>query len=192
MRDGVVPSSIEQMLWPERRDATPSSAARCRYDRSNTERSYLRIPGGLSAAIVRERLGELHAHGALGVQRGRLEIARSRRDAGRPHRQPDAAARDERSRRARAHDRTSSSLIKLAGDLKALPRGERRRGAPRLRQSFPNHARAQQVPRLRRPNRGHYFGHRPRHGGAGPRRCRQTGADRVPEDVLTKPPDETA
>ena len=147
--------SIEQMLWPEKRDRDPVLGDKVPgiIDRT-TERSYLRVPAGFLPDDLQPLLGPLHrlrcpgSSAEGGVEIGpipkgtpvnllaNLELRAGRRRPG-------------RARRARA-EAAAASLRELERDLKSAGDAA---SDEELRQAFaplaPRDARAEQVPGLR-------------------------------------------
>jgi hypothetical protein len=160
-RMAVFRASIEQMLWPERRekDAVLGDKVPGVIDRT-TARSYLRIPAGYLPGYIKERLGELTRVAPAVFHEDGIEIGPI--PAGTPvdlianlMLLPESADAAERLQ----HDRKIAELlIKLTHDLKEIPPGASDNDA---RSVFANLA-APMLELSKCPdfvvNRGHYFG----------------------------------
>ena len=186
--------SIEQMLWPEKREQGPRAGRQgpghhrphdrdratcaCRPATCRTACSAL-----LGAAA--RRLPPDARSARTGIEIGPIPDGH----AGQPAREPGPGPeRSERRSSSVKHRREAarSSLLKIKHDLEALP--ARTRATRRRARSFANLV----EPLLELSkcpdfvvNRGHYFGTDLLQGGATrPERRRQARADRVPEDLL--------
>jgi hypothetical protein len=160
-RMAVFRSSIEQMLWPERRekDAVLGDKVPGVIDRT-TARSYLRIPAGYLPDYIRERLAELTRVAPAVFHEDGIEIGPI--PAGTPvdlianlMLLPESADAGERLQ----HDRKIVELlIKLTHDLKEIPPGASDNDT---RSVFANLA-GPMLELSKCPdfvvNRGHYFG----------------------------------
>ena len=183
--------SIEQMLWPEKREqgrGARRQGARAR-STGRPSTSYLRGPGRLPArraAAAARAAATARCRGSFG---GRRHRDRPDPDghAGQPAGQPRAAAgrAPTWSSAPSTCGSCSSCCIELKHDLQGAADERERRGAAR---GTSRNLATRLLALSKCPdfvvNRGHYFGTERVQGRARAERRRQARADRVPEDLL--------
>jgi hypothetical protein len=153
--------SIEQILWPEKRDKDPILGAKIPgvIDRT-TARSYLRVAGGFLPPFLRPLLGVLHRHlpwlfGEGGVELGPIPVGTPVNLLANLELRPDAGSETDLLKHG---EQLLKLLVDIKRDLKALPAGASDEDA---RKTFAN-LRERLLKLSKCPdfvvNRGHYFG----------------------------------
>ena len=145
-------SSIEQMLWPEKRqkDAVLGDKIPGIIDRTTT-RSYLRVAGGYLPPFLRPLLGPLHRYvpwlfGEGGVQIGPIPAGVPVDLFGNLELMPDGGSATDRVQHGGDSQAARRYRAQPAHPARA---GHRRGGAPAVRRARRSAVQAQQVPGLR-------------------------------------------